>query len=148
MQRLVHGRLATLIPKGAELWLDGGHNAAGGEALADAFGELEEKASRPLILIVGMLASKETLAFLTPFAGLAQELYAIEIPAQAAARSAAELAGIARQAGLKSAIAGNLQETLRFIAARQWEKPPRILICGSLYLAGEVLKQDASSRIG
>ncbi|MBY0613651.1 MAG: bifunctional folylpolyglutamate synthase/dihydrofolate synthase [Beijerinckiaceae bacterium] len=142
MQRLAQGRLAALTPKGSELWLDGGHNASGGKALADAFGELEEKAPRPLILVVGMLGAKETLAFLQPFAGLAQELYAIDIPGQASARPAAELADIARQAGLKAATAGTLSETLRFIAARQWEKPPRILICGSLYLAGEVLKQD------
>ena len=143
MQRLANGHLALAAPKGAELWLDGGHNAAGGKALANVVGEFEEKAPKPLILIVGMLASKETSAFLQAFAGLAQELYAVEIPNQPASRSAMEVVGIARSVGLKAAAAGSVEDTLRFLSARAWREPPRILICGSLYLAGEVLKLDA-----
>ena len=142
MQRLGNGELCRLAPKGAELWLDGGHNAAGGEAIADAIGDIEEQAQRPLVMIVGMLATKETSAFLKPFAGLAQELYAVDIPGQEASRTAAEVASVARQAGLRAACAGTLIETLRFLGARNWDTPPRILICGSLYLAGEVLKLD------
>ena len=142
MQRLGSGELCRLVPKGAELWLDGGHNAAGGKAIADVIADMEEHSSKPLIMIVGMLATKETGDFLEPFAGLSQELYAVDIPGQGASRTAAEVASIARQAGLKAACAGTVTETLRFLAARHWEKPPRILICGSLYLAGEVLKLD------
>ncbi len=143
MQKLNGGMLAKLAPQGAELWLDGGHNAAGGRALSETVGELEEKAPKPLILIVGMLANKETDAFLRAFSGLAQELYAVEIPAQALSRPAAEVAGMARNAGIEAAIAGNIEETLCFLGARAWLTPPRILICGSLYLAGEVLKLDS-----
>ena len=142
MQRLGSGELCRLAPKGAELWLDGGHNAAGGEAIADAIGDIEEQAQRPLVMVVGMLATKETSAFLKPFAGLAQELYAVDIPGQEAGRTAVEIAAFAREAGLRAACAGTLFETLRFLGARNWETPPRILICGSLYLAGEVLKLD------
>ena len=142
MQRLSNGALCRLAPKGAELWLDGGHNAAGGKAIADSVADLEEQASKPLVMIVGMLATKETDAFLKPFTGLAQELYAVDVPGQEASRTAAEVASSARAAGLKAATAGTVAETLRFLAARNWEKPPRILICGSLYLAGEMLKLD------
>jgi dihydrofolate synthase / folylpolyglutamate synthase len=142
MQRLT-GKLARLIPEGAELWLDGGHNADGGRAVAAAFAELEERAPRPLILIVGMLTSKESDQFLKNFAGLAQRLFAIAISSQEhAARGAEEIARIARFVGLPSAAAGNLVETLRFIGSEAWPAPPRILITGSLYLAGEVLQAD------
>jgi dihydrofolate synthase / folylpolyglutamate synthase len=142
MQRLT-GRLARLIPEGAELWLDGGHNADGGRVLAAAFGELEERAPKPLILIVGMLTSKEADQFLKNFVGLAKRLYAIAISSQDhAARSAEEIATIARDVGLPAAAAGTLSETLRFIAGETMAVPPRILITGSLYLAGEVLQAD------
>jgi dihydrofolate synthase / folylpolyglutamate synthase len=142
MQRLT-GRLSRLIPEGAELWLDGGHNADGGRALAAAFAELEEKAPRPLILIAGMLTSKESDQFLKNFTGLAQRLFAIAISSQDhAARSAEEIAQIGRDVGLPAATAGTLVETLRFIASEGWSAPPRILITGSLYLAGEVLQAD------
>ncbi len=142
MQKLAGGHLARIAPQGAELWLDGGHNAAGGKALAETVGELEEKTARPLILIVGMLANKETDAFLKPFTGLAQEVFAVEIPGEHAGRLATDTANIARQVGLQAAIAGSPKETLAFLAARDWPVPPRILICGSLYLAGEILKLD------
>ncbi len=140
MQRLNQGNLVKTAPKGAEIWLDGGHNAAGGKALADSVGELEEKLSKPLILIVGMLAHKETEAFLRSFSGLAQELYAIDIPEHSNCRPATEIAQIARKSGLNSAVVGDINDVLHFLSARSWVNAPRIIICGSLYLAGEVLK--------
>lgn len=140
MQRLNHGSLIKLAPLGSELWLDGGHNAAGGKALADSVGELEEKLSRPLILIVGMLAHKETEAFLSAFTDLAQEIYAVDIPGHPNCRPASEIAKIAQDNELNSAYVGNIYDVLRFLSARNWVLAPRIVICGSLYLAGEVLK--------
>ena len=71
MQRLSQGRLAALAPPGSELWLDGGHNADGGRAIANALADLEERVSRPLVLVVGMLATKDSAAFLKNFSGLA-----------------------------------------------------------------------------
>ncbi len=142
MQRLT-GALTKLVPQGAELWLDGGHNADGGRVLSAAFAELEERAPRPLVMIVGMLTSKEPDQFLKNFAGLAQRLFAVAISSQDhAARSASEIASIARSVGLPSACAGDLIESLNFIASGTWPVPPRILITGSLYLAGEVLQAD------
>ncbi len=146
MQRLLHGALAKLAPQGAEIWLDGGHNAAGGQALADLLGEMEEKLPRPLILIVGMLRHKEIEAFLKLFTDIAQEIYPVDNFNQALSCPAQELAEIARNMGLNAAIAGNIHEILRFLAARDWPIPPRILICGSLYLAGEVIKINHSEK--
>jgi dihydrofolate synthase / folylpolyglutamate synthase len=144
MQRLT-GALAALCPPGAELWLDGGHNADGGRVLSAAFAELEERSPRPLIMIAAMLTSKESDQFLKHFAGLARQVFAITIASQDhAARSADELARLARSVGLKAAAAGDLKETLAFLRGFDWPVPPRILICGSLYLAGEVLAADGS----
>ena len=98
MQFLSQGRLAALVP-GSELWLDGGHNPDGGRAVAAALADLEERVSRPLILVVGMLATKDCAGFLRNFAGLARRLVAVPLhqekglPAEAVA-SAARSVGI------------------------------------------------------
>ena len=78
LQRLTRGALVSRAPDGAELWLDGAHNEAGGRVLAEAMAEFEEKAPRPLVLICGSLATKDTGAFLAHFSGLARELLAAE----------------------------------------------------------------------
>jgi len=144
MQRL-SGALAKLTPEGAELWLDGGHNADGARALAATMAEIEERNARPLLVIIGLMARKEVEAVIEPFRGLAQEFYAVDIPgSEKTARKAEDLAELIRCSGLPAAVAGDVPATLRFIAARPWPKPPRILIAGSLYLAGEVLKADGS----
>ncbi len=72
MQRLSHGKLAELAPPESELWLDGGHNADGGQAIAAALADLEERVPRPLVLIVGMLSTKDSEGFLKNFSGLAR----------------------------------------------------------------------------
>src|SRR5262249_61912777 len=82
MQRLAHGRLAALCPPGGELWLDGGHNADGGRAIANALADLEERVSRPLVLVVGMLSTKDCENFLKNFAGLARRVVGVAIPGQ------------------------------------------------------------------
>ena len=75
-------RLTELVPAGSELWLDGGHNPDGGRAIAAALADLEERVSRPLVLIVGMLASKDCAGFLSNFTGLARRLIAVPVPEQ------------------------------------------------------------------
>jgi dihydrofolate synthase/folylpolyglutamate synthase len=141
MQRLT-GRLTQIAPTNAELWLDGGHNEDGARALADSVGEMEERQSRPLILIIGLMARKDARAILEPFRGLAQEFYCVDIAGEKTARPGADLAAIARDMGLPAAAAGDVTQTLRFLAARLWPASPRILIAGSLYLAGETLAAD------
>jgi dihydrofolate synthase/folylpolyglutamate synthase len=139
LQRLSRGRLPTLAPPGAELWLDGGHNPDGGRALAAALGEIEEKSARPLVLVVGMLGTKDSGGFLSAFAGLAREVVAVPVPNQPAARPAGETAAIARDVGFPAQTAPSIEAALDGLAGRGWPAPPRILICGSLYLAGEAL---------
>jgi dihydrofolate synthase/folylpolyglutamate synthase len=141
-QRLT-GRLTKRVPQGAELWLDGAHNADGARVLAESLVELEEKSPRPLVLVAATMARKDAGEILTPFVGLAQELLAVPL-AHEGARVPGELASAARSLGIPAAEAGTLEETLAFLTARPWPKPPRILIIGSLYLAGEVLQADGS----
>src|SRR5260221_1374643 len=80
MQRLASGRLLEQAPQGCEIWLDGGHNAEGGRVAAAALGDLEERVSRPLVVIVGMMANKDASAFLANFAGLTRHIMAVPIP--------------------------------------------------------------------
>src|ERR1700743_3170025 len=82
MQRLAAGPLVDQGPAGGEIWLDGGHNAEGGRVAAAALGDLEERVSRPLVVIAGMMANKDAKAFLANFAGLTRHIMAVQIPDQ------------------------------------------------------------------
>jgi dihydrofolate synthase/folylpolyglutamate synthase len=144
LQRLAHGRLVELVPAGSELWLDGGHNPDGGRALAAALADLEERVSRPLVLIVGMLASKDCAGFLSNFTGLARRMIAVPVPGVEKSLTAEAVADIARSIGLSSTSRDNLDEALEAARKLDLAPPPRILITGSLYLAGEVLRENGT----
>lgn len=144
LQNLTRGALVDLTPAGAELWLDGAHNEAGGRVLSDAMAQFEERHPRPLVLLCGSLATKDTGGFLRHFSGLAQELIALPIPGEHVARDAADMASLAQAAGIPSSVAGSVAEALDTLRARTWPVVPRILICGSLYLAGEILKANGT----
>lgn len=144
LQRLKTGRLVANAPYGAEIWLDGGHNADGGRVLAEAMADLEDKNPAPLVMIAGILGTKDARAVLAPFKGLAQELFAVPIAGQLAGRPASEVAELAREAGLVARAVSSVEQALQDISARSWPRPPRILICGSLYLAGEVLAANGT----
>ena len=144
LQRLARGKLAELLPARAELWLDGGHNPDGGRVLAQAMADLADRNPAPLVMIAGLLSTKDARATLGHFKGLAQMLFAVPIQNQLVARPAEEVAGLARAAGLNAEVSGSVEQALREIAARNWSAPPRILICGSLYLAGEVLSANGT----
>ena len=137
MQRLGPGALWSHIPKDSELWLDGGHNPSAGRALARAFGELNERVSRPLVLIWGMLNTKATDEFIAPFSGIAHRVVTLTIPDEENAVAARDLAETARLQNLSAETADNLEDALK--QAGQITPAPRILILGSLYLAGRVL---------
>jgi dihydrofolate synthase/folylpolyglutamate synthase len=139
LQNLSQGRVAALAPRCAEIWLDGGHNADAGRALAQAMAEFEDTTQRPLVIICGSLASKDTAGFLEPFKGLAQEVLAVPVNADQYAKPAADVAAATNAIGLPAAACQSVKSALSFLAARDWDAPPRILITGSLYLAGEVL---------
>jgi len=144
LQRLRSGRLVDLAPARAELWLDGGHNEEGGRALAQAMADFEEQSPRPLVLICGTLNTKDTAGFLRHFNGLAQETLAVPISGEHAGRPAEEVAAFAQSVGLNAAACQSVEAALRFLAARDWAAPPRILIAGSLYLAGLVLEANGT----
>ncbi len=139
MQRLSDGALTDLLRPGSELWLDGGHNPAAGAALAETMADLEERAPRPLHLIVGMLGLKDAQGFLRHFRGLAHHVVTVPIPgAHEQPYTPLALAEAARSAGLSADPANGVEEALQRHDSL-FPGPKRILICGSLYLAGHVL---------
>ncbi len=144
LQRLTKGHLAEMMPKDAELWLDGGHNADGGRILAAAMADLGERSDVPLVLVVGLLGTKDAEGFLKNFVGLARSLIAVPIAGQLAARPAEEVQRIAQGVGLMAESASSVEAALASLAATVFEKPPRVLICGSLYLAGAVLTANGT----
>jgi dihydrofolate synthase/folylpolyglutamate synthase len=136
MQRLKSGPLVEAAP-GAEIWLDGGHNPAAGEALAAHLAGLPK---RPTYLICGMLNTKDIVGYLSPFKGVVEALIAVSIPDEANTLPASATAEAAADAGLQSFVAGDVQAALRQITD---ENPyARVLICGSLYLAGSILREN------
>ncbi|WP_341222483.1 folylpolyglutamate synthase/dihydrofolate synthase family protein [Loktanella salsilacus] len=137
MQRLTEGTLVDLAAP-AELWLDGGHNPAAGRMLAQTLNGLPPK---PTHLICGMLNTKDITGYLTPLAQQAITLTAVSIPGETATIPADETARIAAEAGIASTTAPDVQTALRALSTRG---PVRVLICGSLYLAGHVLRLNGS----
>ena len=144
MQRLSQGVLAALAPAGSEIWLDGGHNPDGGRAIANALADLEERVSRPLVLVIGMLSSKDCEGFLKNFTGLARRIVAVPIPQQENSLPPHAIVDIARGVGLSAQEADDIETALTDIGWFDLAPPPRILITGSLYLAGAVLAANGT----
>lgn len=144
MQRLGSGPLVDQGPAGGEIWLDGGHNAEGGRVAAAALGDLEERVSRPLVIIVGMMANKDAASFLANFAGLTRHIIAVIIPDREGAMPIDRLMDAARGLGMRAEGADSVEAALRIVAQLAYEVPPRILITGSLYLAGHVLSANGT----
>jgi dihydrofolate synthase/folylpolyglutamate synthase len=143
LQRLT-GHVLRLAPAGADVWLDGGHNEDGGRVLAAALAEMNERNPRPLFMVAGMLSTKDSTAFFRSFSGLASRVYAVGIHGQDAARSPEDVAAQAARAGLRGETASGIAEALSRVAEASQGAPPRIIVCGSLYLAGEVLALDGA----
>lgn len=139
MQRLTSGALLAIAPKDSELWLDGGHNIDGGRVIADALGDLEERVPRPLVVIAGMMGNKDAAGFLANFSGLTRHIIAVPVPGNDNAMPPQTLADAARLLGMRVDIADGVEAALKSTAKLAYEAPPRILITGSLYLAGHVL---------
>lgn len=135
MQRLDGGGLAAHLPAGSELWLDGGHNPAAAEMLAETLAALPP---RPLHIVLGMLGNRDPRAFLAPFKRLSPEIQAVPIDGEANAHDAHALASLTG-----GQPADDIPSALRAIAGRD-EPAPRVLICGSLYLAGLALRLDGA----
>lgn len=144
LQRLKCGPIPDLAPEGAEIWLDGGHNEDCGRVLAQAMADFEDKVARPLVLVCGTLATKDTGAILRPFTGLAQEVLAVPVTGEHLARAPGDVARFAHAEGIPAVACAGIEQALLYLAAREWPVPPRILIAGSLYLAGEVLRLNGT----
>lgn len=136
MQRLRRGPLIDAAP-GVEMWLDGGHNPAAGQAIADTLSRLPR---RPTFAICGMLNTKDVTGFMRPLVGHLSGLMAVSIPGEANTLPAATTAAAARAAGIDAAPADSAVAALRAITAR--DPAARVLICGSLYFAGRILSEN------
>lgn len=138
LQHLKQGFLPRLMPPDSELWLDGGHNDSAGDVLA-AQAKIWAEDKKPLHMIGGMLTTKKPAEFLAPLQPYSESFHGVPIPDEAASYSAEDLADAARACGMKNVRAAkNVEAALHEISAAAKE-PVRILICGSLYLAGHVL---------
>jgi dihydrofolate synthase / folylpolyglutamate synthase len=145
MQRLDRGPLPGLLAPESELWLDGGHNPAAGRVLAQTLADIEERVPKPLVLVVGMLGLKDARGFLAPFRGLARSVVAVPIPGTHEAPHPPEkLVEVAAELGFAAEAAADISDALARIAASGGAR--RVLICGSLYLAGHVLALQEGTR--
>lgn len=146
LQRLKSGPLFDIAARaGAELWLDGGHNPSAGIVCARAMADLEGREARPLVLVCGFSPKKDVAGYLSAFSGLAQRVIAVPFATgRDGSVPAADVARAAEAAGLDAVTATGLVPALK--NAAQGSPPPRILICGSLYLAGEVLALGEGAR--
>jgi dihydrofolate synthase/folylpolyglutamate synthase len=146
LQRLKTGNLVGSAPAGAEIWLDGGHNPHGGRAIAEAMAGFEERDPRPLFLITGMINTKDPKGYFEAFKGLARQVFTVAIRNSDAGLDPVALAYDAVDAGIPAEPAASVRDGLARISslAKGFEKPPRILICGSLYFAGDVLDDNGT----
>jgi dihydrofolate synthase/folylpolyglutamate synthase len=136
MQRLRHGPLIDLAPQ-VELWLDGGHNPAGGEAIAATLARMP---ARPTHLICGMLNTKDVTGYMRPLAPQVTRLHAVSIPGEKNTLPAEATRDAALTAGIDATTAASVADALAAITAT--DPHTRILICGSLYLAGSILREN------
>lgn len=137
MQRLRTGPLVDAAPA-AELWLDGGHNEAAGRAISKLMNAMPQ---RPTHLVMGMLNTKDVSGYMAHFLEGTVSLQAVSIPGEAATLSAAETAKAATDLGFDASVADDVLSAVKNIVER--DKSARILICGSLYLAGNILRENA-----
>lgn len=150
MQRITSGELVTHAPRGAEIWIDGGHNPGAADVIAEALAELEDRHARPLYLIAGMINTKDAFNYFRPFEGLAERAFTVPIRGTDASTDPVALATTACDAGVIAQPMGSLLEALdeiRALCSDPDRRPPRIMICGSLYLAGNALADNGTPPV-
>ena len=144
MQRLPDGPLRRTARPGTEIWLDGGHNPAAARVVAEALAQFEERRQKPLMLVVGMLTTKEATPWFEAFRGLAHQVFTVPVASSEAGYEPAALAGHAIEAGLVARPVDGIEDALVRIARGWRDEPPRVLIGGSLYVVGEALRRNAT----
>jgi dihydrofolate synthase / folylpolyglutamate synthase len=142
LQRLKGGTLSSILNDRSELWLDGGHNADAGVVLAEALNAMPKK---QLVIIWGMLNTKDATQFFRPLAKLADHVVALSIPSEPNAISAEQLAETVQSLGTSASTATDVTNAVR--QASSLKPAARILICGSLYLAGHVLAAELQTEM-
>lgn len=138
LQHLDHGPLLSPLPPQSEAWLDGGHNADAGQAIS-AFFSADRLQGQKLTLVIGMLANKDLDAYLAPFAGRVDHIHALPVPGHDH-HPADRFAAVAARWGIGCSAHATPAEAIAAIAAEPRARPPHLLIAGSLYLAGEILR--------
>ncbi len=144
LQRLSRGRLVDAAPPGSEIWIDGGHNEDGGRVLAEAMAEFEERDARPLALVCGAQTTKDVRAMLRHFVGLAREVIAVPVEGEHICWPPEEIAAAAQAMGVSARPAHSLERAVEMLASTAFERAPRVLIAGSLYLAASALAFNGS----
>jgi dihydrofolate synthase/folylpolyglutamate synthase len=147
MQRLDAGPLPELLGRNSELWLDGGHNPSAGIALAQTLADLDDRSPKPVYLICGMMGLKDASGFLSPFRGLVRHVVTVPIPGAHEAPFAPDaLAEVAHRVDLSADSASDVESALKHIEVLD-ASAKRVLICGSLYLAGHVLARQEGVEV-
>ena len=144
MQKLNEGMVFEIAPFGAEIWIDGGHNPGAGQAIAETMAELEERQPRPLFMITGMINTKDPVGYFSAFVDMARHVYTVPVTGSDAGIDPVVLAGEAAKAGISAQPALDVSQAMELMK-EDWgdmDQPPRILIGGSLYLVGDVLRQN------
>lgn len=146
MQRLSEGRFPELLPEGSELWLDGGHNPHAALMIAETLAGMQDRAERPLFLIAGMINTKDATGYFHAFEGMARHVFTVPVTDSEAGVDPVKLAEDAEAAGLTAQPMKSVEEVLRLLGEgwNRLEPPPRVLIGGSLYLAGAVLRDNGT----
>lgn len=145
MQLLKPGRLTALTPPNSEIWLDGGHNPQAAEAIAAELAALEERAPMPVFMIAGMLTTKEPGSFFAAFESLVEQAFIVPVVGSQAGFDPRELAAISVDNGVSATPCASVTDGIHALSGLLKDgEPARILICGSLYLAGEVLELNGT----
>lgn len=144
MMPITSGPLRATLGGDDELWLDGGHNPAAGRVIADAIADLEDVSPKPTFVICGMSSNKDARGFIEPLAGLVRELVAVPVKmAEDFGAPPEKTAELAAETGIPAIVAASLEDAMRRVH-KAHAAPKRVVICGSLFLAGEVLARQGA----
>jgi dihydrofolate synthase/folylpolyglutamate synthase len=141
LQNLAGTNFHALLPEGADLWLDGGHNPAAARMIKNFLRQVD-LVERSIVLILGMMGTKDMAGYLKPLAGVVDQVIAVDIPGEEGAAKPAQLAAAATDIGINGVLAKDVKSALQTIVDRaNPNRPPFVLIGGSLYLSGHVLRE-------
>ena len=145
MERLKPGSLLSRFPHGTEVWVDGGHNPSAGAVIAACLADLDEKRPLTVYMLCGMINTKDPSGFLEAFRGLVRKVVTVPVAESDSSISASDLASIAAQSGLDAISTASLDEGIaELVRQLSAAGPCRVMVCGSLYLIGEVLRENGT----